>query len=649
MSTSLDALSRELAGDGAAGWCAMHALLGPPGAGKTTVTRGAVACAQEAQHRAIYIDLRPAREIWGLESFYGWLLGRLREEFGNGAIKTPARRVETVDLLAKALAKSKDRVLIVIDHLECVADWCARELVSDLREIQDRSDGRAPWNRLRCIVAGVSSVLELKRRARSPNLQFLVHTLPIWAPTPEDIESVTRGSLAAASGSLEDGAEAAFGRMCGGEEAFLRALLEQHRARNGNAGVQAAVDALIEHGGDYPEFSRPGLLYLLDDDFRRRADDLLDGRPAVWADPAADIDRYQLAGAFTCGDAQLRQVRFRNPLVAQFIATLKAGTPPAEGVVSGVSALRRLQLRGHTGGLTTLLQELDEAWSIISGVRNCGSSLVAGRRDSRTRHVLRNGGEIGLAVTLDEPESGEAMDFELRGARVRARYQEHWVLDVEFVRDDVVTGVRIDCCPEWVPSVAGREVARLWALLVTQKAGEIERIALEALGRAAAAGRLPDPRSRVFVSSTSADLREHRRAVLDQIVRLDLRFRGMEHFGADPDRNCPADKCRAAVRESDVYLGIFGMRYGSRDPATGLSMTEIELREAEKRSDMPILIYVVGRTARVEVGQVEADGEGRQKLDELIARLRARYVVADFDSAETLAQRVYQDLSKLRQ
>ena len=89
------------------------------------------------------------------------------------------------------------------------------------------------------------------------------------------------------------------------------------------------------------------------------------------------------------------------------------------------------------------------------------------------------------------------------------------------------------------------------------------------------------------------------------------------------------------------------MRYGSCDPQTGLSMTETELQEAERRDDMPMLIYVVSRAARVEVAHLDDDAESRKKLDALLARLRERYTVFQFDSVDALATQVYQDLARL--
>lgn len=78
----------------------------------------------------------------------------------------------------------------------------------------------------------------------------------------------------------------------------------------------------------------------------------------------------------------------------------------------------------------------------------------------------------------------------------------------------------------------------------------------------------------VFVSSTYKDLVQHREAAKDQISRRDLLFRGMEHFGADPQSVSPSSKIVAEVRNADVYLGMFGVRYGSVDSATGVSMTD---------------------------------------------------------------------------
>ena len=150
----------------------------------------------------------------------------------------------------------------------------------------------------------------------------------------------------------------------------------------------------------------------------------------------------------------------------------------------------------------------------------------------------------------------------------------------------------------------------------------------------------------VFVSSTYRDLVDHRAAVKDQIARRDMFFRGMEHFGAAPDHIAPAAKIVEEVRNANVYLGIFGVRYGSIDQATGLSMTELEFNEAEA-SGKPMLLYVIRDDATVKVSDVEHDPEATAKLDTFKARILRKHVIYMFSTVQDLARQVYEDIGKL--
>lgn len=149
----------------------------------------------------------------------------------------------------------------------------------------------------------------------------------------------------------------------------------------------------------------------------------------------------------------------------------------------------------------------------------------------------------------------------------------------------------------------------------------------------------------VFVSSTYKDLVAHRTAVRKQIHDHELQFVGMEEFG--PDHLPPATRIVQEVRNADVYIGIFGVRYGSIDPVTGISMTELELNEAEA-SGKPRLLYVMGDDAPVKVSDIEADPEGKAKLNQLKKRILATHMVYLFNSVDDLAHRVFVDLGKLR-
>src|SRR3954452_20562103 len=69
----------------------------------------------------------------------------------------------------------------------------------------------------------------------------------------------------------------------------------------------------------------------------------------------------------------------------------------------------------------------------------------------------------------------------------------------------------------------------------------------------------PDRRLRVFVSSTMEELAVERRAVRDAVTRLRLTPVLFE-LGARP--HPPRDLYRAYLTQSEVFVGIYGERYG---------------------------------------------------------------------------------------
>lgn len=76
---------------------------------------------------------------------------------------------------------------------------------------------------------------------------------------------------------------------------------------------------------------------------------------------------------------------------------------------------------------------------------------------------------------------------------------------------------------------------------------------------------------KIFVSSTTEDLETERLRVLEAIGRLDIKRVAMEYFGADHRK--PIDVCLEKVRDSNLYVGIVGHRYGSIVPDTDKSYT----------------------------------------------------------------------------
>jgi hypothetical protein len=110
--------------------------------------------------------------------------------------------------------------------------------------------------------------------------------------------------------------------------------------------------------------------------------------------------------------------------------------------------------------------------------------------------------------------------------------------------------------------------------------------------RAAAAPResvRPPSPLRVMVSSTVLDLPEHRKAVIDAVIRVGCLPLAMEHGSAESG----SDAIRFSlerVDQADVYVGVFGFRYGyvpdsrGKNPQ-GWSVTEHEYRRALERDE----------------------------------------------------------------
>jgi predicted ATPase len=98
----------------------------------------------------------------------------------------------------------------------------------------------------------------------------------------------------------------------------------------------------------------------------------------------------------------------------------------------------------------------------------------------------------------------------------------------------------------------------------------------------------PDQRLRVFVSSTLNELAEERLAARRAIERLCL-APVMFELGARP--YAPRSLYLAYLRQSHVFVGIYGEQYGWIAPDMEISGLEDEVRHA---TDLPLLLYIKG-------------------------------------------------------
>ena len=148
------------------------------------------------------------------------------------------------------------------------------------------------------------------------------------------------------------------------------------------------------------------------------------------------------------------------------------------------------------------------------------------------------------------------------------------------------------------------------------------------------------PNVPVFVSSTFIDLQVYRRKIQDALTQLETVVRGMEQFGSKP--GSPVEECLKVVQSCRLYVGVFGMRYGSIPDGYDKSMTHIEYDEAQ-RLVLPSLIYILNENQPIPPKDVDT-GIGAEKLEALKTQLKKRHTVSFFTTPEDPQTRIMHDI-----
>lgn len=104
-------------------------------------------------------------------------------------------------------------------------------------------------------------------------------------------------------------------------------------------------------------------------------------------------------------------------------------------------------------------------------------------------------------------------------------------------------------------------------------------------------------RYQVFISSTFEDLRQERQAAVEAILKAGHIPAGMELFTAGDQSQM--DVIRRWIDESDVFVLILGGRYGSIEPVSGKSYTELEYEYA-LATNTPLFAVVLTDAGREE-------------------------------------------------
>ncbi len=147
---------------------------------------------------------------------------------------------------------------------------------------------------------------------------------------------------------------------------------------------------------------------------------------------------------------------------------------------------------------------------------------------------------------------------------------------------------------------------------------------------------------KVYLSATFKDLVDFRKAAYQQLRMMRHDVIGMEDYVASDQR--PLEKCLADVADSDVYLGIFGWRYGfvpTRGNPQKRSITELEYRRA-KELKKPCLIFLLQEDAPWAITMTDShtgEAGGGVRIKQLRAELADQHVVSYFATPDQLASR----------
>lgn len=149
--------------------------------------------------------------------------------------------------------------------------------------------------------------------------------------------------------------------------------------------------------------------------------------------------------------------------------------------------------------------------------------------------------------------------------------------------------------------------------------------------------------TRIYVSSTFTDLKEHRAAVIRALRRIQKGVIAMEDAAARNAR--PLDQCLADVESCDAYVGIFAHRYGyipPHDNPERKAITELEYRHATKL-EKPRLIFLLKEEASwplLFADAVNGESNRGERIKALREELGTERWVSRFSGPEELAELV---------
>ena len=125
----------------------------------------------------------------------------------------------------------------------------------------------------------------------------------------------------------------------------------------------------------------------------------------------------------------------------------------------------------------------------------------------------------------------------------------------------------------------------------------------------------------VFVSSTYQDLIEERQRVIEALLGKNCFPVGMEYFPAANDDQFTVIK--KLIDRCDYYILIIGGRYGSIEPKSRKSYTQLEFEYAISRG-IPVASFYHAKPSELPAERVEPTDVGKQRLGEFKTKVQEK-------------------------
>lgn len=148
----------------------------------------------------------------------------------------------------------------------------------------------------------------------------------------------------------------------------------------------------------------------------------------------------------------------------------------------------------------------------------------------------------------------------------------------------------------------------------------------------------------IFISSTYYDLVPEREAIWSLLQVYNVEIKGMEMFGARTSP--PLDTCLNQVDDSDIFVFVVSMRYGSVDDVSGKSFTQLEYERAFRKEAKEILVYLIDEDYGLVYPRFIDKGDKYHALNLFKKQLKKNHTVQYFTNKDDLITKLKADLGE---